>query len=472
MRPTDGMVIAATALLLFGCRTCPSPRGPLLGDLEDNEVHVQRLPSEDGSDIYEVSYKVDAPLDAAWEAPVDVAEWLEATELISDVRSSPASEKGSGESYYEIQWARSKAYHRFVARRSEARRMIDIRLAESGGDARPGAPSALTIKMRSFLGTSSTLVQAKIVITPDLLEIFNVVGIFGGSLDEKICEFADDLAEKHRSTAGEVPAQSGRVHVVCVGINGPEDQASWRQPPAKFAEADARAFTAWARAAFPSSEADGFIRPLIGPAATSEAIAAVLEEIGQSWGDNPVGSDDTVLFYVAGQLVPLPATLAPGRYGEKEPWLLTYDAAREPYLTTTINIYEILGALRDSRAGRCLFFCDGGITGGSRVLLADLDFHAGPALDLDVRRVGRKTVIYAAGENGTVAEDDGHGILTRCLLQELETGEDGGTPVITPNQLREQVKQCVNWETGGRRSAWVHIPPAYPADEPIIPAGR
>jgi len=461
------MVIAVTVLLLYGCNARPSMRGPLLGELEDGKVHVQRLQSEDGSDIYEISYKVDAPLDAAWNAPLDVAEWLSATELISDVILG--SETGGGASHYEIQWARSRAYHRFVTHRSETRRMIDIRLAESG-DSRPGEPSALTIKMRSFLGVSSTLVQAKMVITPDLLEIFNVVGLFGGeSLDETLYEFAEDLAEKHRSSAGEVPAHSGRVHVICVGINGPADRAPWKQRPARFAEADARAFTAWARTAFPLSEADGLIRPLIGPAATSEAIAAVLEEIGRPWGDSMVGPDDTVLFYVAGQLVPLPNTLAPGKSRRKEPRLLTYDAVRDRYETTTINIYEILDALRDSRAGRCLFFCDGGITGGSRVPLTELGFHPGFALDLDVERVGRKTVICAAGEDGTVAEHNGRGILTRCLLEELERGD---APSISPNELRVLVEECVRRETGGHQRARVRIPPAFPADEAIIPGGH
>ena len=466
MQARSGMVIAVTVLLLCGCKARPAMHGPLLGELEDGKVHVQRLASEDGSDIYEISYKVDAPLDAAWNAPLDIAEWLSATELIADVRL--ASGSGGGESHYEIQWARSRAYHRFVIHRSETRRMIDIRLAESG-DSRPGEPSALTIKMRLFLGVSSTLVQAKMVITPDLLEIFNVVGFFGGgSLDEKLYEFAEDLAEKHRSSAGEVPAQSGRVHVICVGINGPADRAPWKQRPARFAEADARAFTEWARAAFPLSEADGLIRPLIGPAATSDAVAAVLEEIGRPWGDSLVRPDDTVIFYVAGQLVPLPNTLAPGKARRTEPRLLTYDAVRDRYETTTINIYEILDALRDSRAGRCLFFCDGGITGGSRVPLIELGFHSGSALDLDVERVGRKTVICAAGEDGTVAEHNGHGILTRCLLEELERGD---RPSISPNQLQILVEECVSQATDGYQRARVRIPLAFPADEPIIPGG-
>ncbi len=470
MQPRVGIVIAATVLLLSGCKARPAMRGPLLGELEDSKVHVQRLPGEDGSDIYEISYKVDAPLDAAWNAPVDVAEWLEATELISDVNPVPASEAGVGANYYELQWARSGAYHRFVTHRSQTRRMIDIRLAESDRDARPGEPSALTIKMRSFLGASSTLVQAKIVITPDLLEIFNVVGIFGGgSLDEKLYEFAEDLAEKHRSSAGEVPAASGRVHVICVGINGPVDRAPWKQRPAQFAEADARAFTAWARTAFPLSQADGLIRPLIGSGATSEAVAAVLEEIGRPWGGSLVRPDDTVIFYVAGQLVPLPNTLAPGKSRRREPRLLTYDAVRDRYETTTINIYEILDALRDSRAGRCLFLCDGGITGGSRVPLIELGFHPGSALDLDVERVGRKTVICAAGEDGTVAEHNGRGILTQCLLEQLAGGE---APAISPNELRALVEQCVSLKTGGHQRARVRIPPAFPADDPIIPDGR
>ncbi len=470
MQARSGIVIAATLLLLSGCKARPSMRGPLLGELEDNKVHVQRLPGEDGSNIYEISYKVDAPLDAAWNAPVDVAEWLEATELISDVNPVSSSETVDGVNHYAIQWSRSRAYHRFVIRRSQTRRMIDIRLAESARDARPGEPSALTIKMRTFLGASSTLVQAKIVITPDLLEIFNVVGIFGGgSLDEKLYEFAEDLAEKHRSSAGEVPVQSGRVHVICVGINGPADGAPWKQRPARFAEADARAFTAWARTAFPLSEADGLIRPLIGPAATSEAIAAALEEISRPWRNSPVRPDDTVLFFLAGQLVPLPNTLAPGKSRRKEPRLLTYDAVRNRYETTTINIYEILDALRDSRAGRCLFLCDGGITGGSRVPLIELGYHPGSALDLDIERVGRKTVICAAGEDGRVAEHNGHGVLTQCLLNGLEGGD---TPAISPNQLRVLVEDCVSQVTGGHQRARVRIPPAFPADEPIIPDGR
>ena len=467
MQARSRMVIAVTVLLLCGCKARPSMHGPLLGELEDGKVHVQRLASEDGSDIYEISYKVDAPLDAAWDAPMDVAEWLAATELIADVRL--ASGSGGGESHYEIQWARSRAYHRFVIHRSETRRMIDIRLAESG-DSRPGEPIALTIKMRSFLEGSSTLVEAKMVITPDLLEIFNVVGLFGGgSLDEKLYEFAEDLAEKHRSSAGEVPAQSGRVHVICVGINGPEEREAWNQPHAKFAEADARAFTAWARAAFPSSEADGLIRPLIGSAATSEAIATVLDEIRRPWGDGPVRLDDTVLFYVAGQLVALPNLLSPGKFRRKEPRLLTYDAVRDRYEFTTINLYEILDALRDSRAGRCLLVCDGCITGGSRVLLTDLRSRPGPTLDLDTDRIGRKTVICAAGENRTVAEHNGHGILTRCLLKELESGD---TPGISPNELHVLVKECVRRATDGIQWATVRIPPEFPADEPIIPGGH
>ena len=146
-------------------------------------------------------------------------------------------------------------------------------------------------------------------------------------------------------------------------------------------------------------------------------------------------------------------------------WIITMFARTQ---SAGERIYEILDALRDSRAGRCLFLCDGGITGGSRVPLIELGYHLGSALDLDLERVGRKTVICAAGEDGTVAEHNGHGILTQCLLNELEGGD---TPSISPNQLQVLVEECVSLATGDHQRARVRIPDAFPADEPILPGG-
>ena len=40
------------------------------------------------------------------------------------------------------------------------------------------------------------------------------------------------------------------------------------------------------------------------------------------------------------------------------------------------------------------------------------------------------------------------------------------------NEMRGFVEQCVRRATGGHQRARVRIPPAFPADEPIIPDGR
>ena len=468
-----------------GCADIFKSGGPLLDDLRNDKVHLEKLRNATDSDVYLATYGVDERIEVTWAASQDVMAWLQDTELFSTItlasRSNASdSDRSDGERYL-VELPRSRGAYPITIVIDDSKRMIDIMSAAD----RQGTDEVthLNITMQPFF-EGSTLVTAELKVTSDFLSALKGLAripeflVTGHAFDKWLYEFANQLAQVHREKARAQPdlrpLDLARVHVVAIGINAPADRAAmatFKVAPLAYAEADARAFYEWATTAFPwPADDDSVIRQqLIGRDATATNVQKVLNELKEICLGGSVRDGDTVLFFFSGQIRPLrndQASMGSNR-SVIQPHLLTVDAKWDQVALTTIPRAAVLDALRLTRAARCLLFVDSCFGGGWRVgSAAQLEPYSGLAPSSQFReRIGATTALFAAEwTNQRCAEDASvqHGLFTHALLKGLENSD------ISVKELASYVQKSVEDRTESWQQPLFYVPDGYPVDTPIF----
>ncbi|MHC4827353.1 MAG: caspase family protein [Planctomycetota bacterium] len=420
-----------------------------------------------------MTYLVKVPLESAWQPSGAFVVWLKESrhvtrvEPVEEYEPVLATPGDTEESHWWIQFRGSDVPREFVLLRNEVMKTLEIRLVAS--NRYPGQLNRCTVRMRPFL-VGSTLVEAKLQVRSDFLRdlVSILVSLTGDAADAKLREFGEGIAIAHRGACltPPEPQPSNRIHVISIGVNEvsePRAQAEFALRPVQFAESDAASFYYWADAAFADSDQDAPpIRNLMtGPAATAEAIRAVLNDIERPEGDSPIKPDDTILFFLAGQVK---SHQDPGRR-TRSPRFLAWNADPQIVDLTTISCLEILDSLRASQASRCLFFCDACFMGGARnFLIEGLRPNRESALPKPTEAmIGPSTALFAAEVKYTDAAESeafGHGVFTFYLLEKLREVSSNDEQSISLIELKTHVEDEVRQQTSGRQEPFVHIPEA------------
>lgn len=147
---------------------------------------------------------------------------------------------------------------------------------------------------------------------------------------------------------------------------------------------------------------------LTGKEATAKAVRRSLVETL-----NAATQDDTVIITYAG-------------HGTRDHRITAFDTAREEYLDTTIPMAELAQMFRESKAKYILCILDCCFSGGATARVLD---YSPVSRDSDITLetlAGKGRILVAAANINEVAYElpgSGHGILTKALLDVLQTPE-------------------------------------------------
>lgn len=149
--------------------------------------------------------------------------------------------------------------------------------------------------------------------------------------------------------------------------------------------------------------------PLTGKEATTEAVRAELTKTLSA-----ATSDDIVIISYAG-------------HGTRDHRLTAYDTAKDSYLDTTIPMAELAEKFRESKAKCIICILDCCFSGGATARVLDYSPIARDSeLSLETL-AGKGRILIAAANTNEVAYElpgSGHGILTKALLDVLQSSED------------------------------------------------
>lgn len=461
--------IGSSCLLLWipltaGCSAVP--RSPTLQNLEAGEVSVFRMKARHDSDAFRVTYVVQAPIEATWDATADIPRWLFQTQLIESVTLVPASASAESERYV-LRWS-DQSTQIVDVKRDEAKRQIEMIFDLKRTSV--GATGECRIRMKQFLGTS-TLVRAEVRISNNLANrlaalIVAPIGLLAQlNQDARLKQFWRELVDVHREASIESPDAegdpTGGVHIIAVGVNEPTQQ---RWKTLKYAEQDALEFFKLANHLNPRADDMQEIRIcLTGSEATDENLGEALMKLRDKRGFVQPG--DTIIFFFAGHIEleePAVETDSP-----KIAYLITANAKQGNLWKTAFEREVVLEIMRNSRADKCLFICDACYSGGQRVgslaKLAGMRLRGSRVPDRkEFRRHWQKTVVIAAANKlGRAAELDtlGHGVLTYALLEALSGDADSDSDTyVTLDELKDYLGRAVRDATNGDQEPFVDYP--------------
>ncbi len=127
-------------------------------------------------------------------------------------------------------------------------------------------------------------------------------------------------------------------------------------------------------------------------------------------------------------------------HGSRDHRLVVHDTAKSDLVATSIDMAELALRFRESKARVVLCILDCCFSGGAPArVLEDSPTSRDPGLPLEQVGGDGRVLIAASDVNETSLEIGGHGLLTKALLEALQTGE-GTISLVT---LLDQVMACV-----------------------------
>jgi hypothetical protein len=484
----------ASAAIAGGCATrIFQPTSPTLAGLERGDVHVSKVQGTGDSDVYKITYVANVPAQVAWEAAMEMPEWLRSNRMVGEFAPLPDSSDAAAESAttdlgrrYLVRW-RDSTLQELVLRRDDTKRLIDIAIVPHEEAERQWGHCTVMV---GPYRRNSAIVEAEVSVSwtfgsrlADLL-LAPANLITGPRVENNLQTLWEDLALAHREASERaldlaVPA-SGRTHIIAVGVETFEADDAWGR--LAYSEDDATAFFDWALEANPAppGEKDTLIRTLlVGREATSERLGEVLQRISDQGREARVRPGDTILFFFAGHIELEEDLLAARgqrgavRYG----YLVTANAEPDNLRFTAVKRDDVLDALRYSEAARCVLFCDACYSGGRRVRSVaglpggvrtrgreppDRDFeHVGPASAADRATLSKTGILAAARSFSLAAESDelSHGLFTHAVLEGLGGAADGDSDgYVTLGELSAYVETMVPELSDAQQMPYVSIP--------------
>ena len=496
-RPAGLVLVAAVAAV--GCSgRMFQPVSPTLSTLERGDVHVSKVRGHENTDIYKVTYTADVPADLAWEAAMEMPQWLRNNRMVKEFAPLVAPSAGGAleplaaptddGQRYVVRW-RDSTIQELIVRRDEARRLIDVTVVPHDPDQQQWGHCTVVI---GPYRRHSAIVEAEVRVSTTfgsrladlLLAPANLIA--GPEVENRLQDLWEDMAVAHRAAAERaieaVEPSTGRTHIIAVGVEQFEADGAWDE--LAYAENDAAAFYAWASGANPAptgADGDALIRTLlVGPDATSERLGEVLQQISAADRYAGVRPGDTILFFYAGHIELEEDVLAARgrRDAERYGYLVTTNAEPDNLRFTAIKRDDVLDALRYSVAAQCVLFCDACYSGGPRVRSVDqlpggVRTRGREAPDPEFRNVGgavnrdagggrpKTSILAAARPFSLAAESDElqHGLFTHAVLTGLGGAADtDGDGYVTLQELSRYVEAAVPELSGSQQLPYVSIP--------------
>jgi hypothetical protein len=406
---------------------------------------------------------VNAPLAAAWTATEALPDWAIKTKLLTEFVPTNTSDPAAAEEFF-VRW-RDGAAQVTTVHRDVVKHQIEMKFEKSP----IGSPGECTIVMRPFF-EDSTLVKAEIRLANDFAIrlaglIVAPIGIyFSVDQDLTLSGFWRDLAKQHRNASeashSQVRADSGRVHIIAVGVNKTIEGAPWK--PLRFAEADAKAVFDETSRAFSGPENAGSIRVLlVGDKANVVELGKALRKMSPE--REIVRAGDTILFFFAGHIDLEADNLMP--QPPKHPYLVLASSLQDSLRESAYKRDDVIGLMSKSNAAMCMFVCDACYAGGFRAQsLADLDrLEVRGREDDPIEATSNEQLVILAGAGALKQAAESpkleHGIFTYALLEGLRGRADEDVDhAVTLPELEKYLNNEVDLQSNGRQLPCIRYP--------------
>ena len=478
-------LLVACVLASSGCTTHlaalrpdePGARRQLVSDreatvrgLREGEIFVDRRASSSDGAFYHVSYVIETDVENAWYAAQNPSAWIEKTGEVERFRllGGPRASEDEVRLSADVTWKNGRE-QRLDFRFDETTREVVVDVIGAG---EAGAEVAEALIRMVPWERGSCLVEVAIKPhTTELERVFDTLLVPVSAMKQltegdRLRRVWGTFAQQHRlaSTTTKIDEESGRRHVISIGVNFYEGNASgW--PATVYAERDADAFFEWAEAAFPRFSPDEIRLTLKGAEASR---ARVLLELDNLIDSNRIRAGDSVLFFFAGHI-----DVARDRLGAGEqeffPFLVLGDSERDNLRHTAIRREEVMDRLNALPCNRVVAFFDACYSGGVRARPLPPGSERwrtrGPVdFDLGFSTTDRKVALFAAvGPQGQALEDAAikHGVFTASFLSAVRGGADrqgDNDGALSFAELQRYVEDKTNRDTDGRQQPWVSVP--------------